>query len=137
MANQNNGAFVLALRSAAYSLSQTDRDYEGHRARALHQVIQAMRHLMPSSMRGSLPNNSAVASSKRSQAGAGAAAKAGAGKKDPMKQEASDAHLRDALSTLTSVQSHLANQVGTPSHVRASSSIQGAIQELNQALAAR
>jgi hypothetical protein len=51
-----------------------------------------------------------------------------------MPQAASDAHLRNALQNLNTLQSQLATFGTAPNHVRAHSAVQGAIRELNVAL---
>ena len=70
-------------------------------------------------------------------AAAAAAYGAVAATKNRMPQATSDAHLRNALQSLSAIETQLANNGSTQHHARARVSIQRAIQELNTALTIR
>ena len=158
MANQNNGQIISQLHATMRLLAQADHDYQGHRARAIHDVGTAIRDLEPATARRNQPNPAMAyltagngngnrngngngngngnrnGNGNSSGNGNGNGAGAGAGQKNRMSQAASDANLQNALQSLSTIQAELANFGSTPNHVRANASIQRAIQELNVAL---
>jgi hypothetical protein len=162
MANQNNGQMISQLHATMRLLAQADHDYQGHRARAMHEIGTAIRHLEPATARRNQPNPALAYLSAGNGNGNGNAngngngirngngngsgngtgngngngtrAGGGAGPKNRMPQAASDAHLRNALQSLSTMQAELANFGSAPNHVRAHAAVQSAIQELNVAL---
>jgi hypothetical protein len=129
----NNRAIIQRLRSTHASLSRINREYQGHRVKAMHAIGQAIRQLEHRS---------------GGTGGAGFAApvhafqnrnRAGAGGAQAMSQAQSDARMQQARRTLQSVHQHLTNNVTTVSYarVRSSGSVRRAIQELNLAMRVR
>jgi len=143
VANQNNSQAIAPLQSAATSLTQADHDYQGHRAKALHSVSAAIRHLEPPAVRRNLAGNAGIGNvANRKQAtlagkngGAGGSGKGKAN--NSMPQAVSDSHLRDALQSLNGVRSMLANSSNSGHRAQALIAVQNAIQEIDQALAIR
>src|SRR4051812_11367565 len=85
---------ISHLRTAYMKLQQADHDYLGHRARAAHHIVAALRHLGASSLTGSgIPP--------------------GAGR---LAQAQSDALLRDALFRLNIVHNELGTRIRTAAH---------------------
>jgi hypothetical protein len=125
---QNNSHVIAALHTALNSLNQADHDYQGHRVRAIHHVGAAIHSLQPGAGSGN-PANAALALNGNGNLNA-----AGAGQNNRMPQATSDAHLRKALQSLSSVHNHLTGNGSTQHHARARNSVQMAMQELNLAL---
>jgi hypothetical protein len=126
LANQNNGPLIAELRSTMGLLTQADRDYQGHRAQAIHHVGNAIRSLEPASVRNFQVNPAAAFGNNAN--GNNAA------RKNLMPQAASDGHLQDARQRLNTIANQMANLGGSQHHVRARQHVQRAIQELNVAL---
>jgi hypothetical protein len=131
-ANQAVNLDALAtLKSAHKLLEEANHDYQGHRAKAVHAIHQAIREIEHHSGKGavkhtqSAPAKAAVKATVR-------AAKATTGKVPPVHeaQAASDTQLRAAQQLLLKVQAELSS--GT--HPKASVHVQTAILELQTAL---
>ncbi len=124
------GSIVGQLKSARALLSQADHDYQGHRAKAVHEISKAIHALQGSGVKSPLTpqQKAAVLAARQAKA---AAKQAGAAAK-PMRepQALSDGQLRTALNTLVQV----SVQLGTAKpNVRAHVDV--AIGELKTALA--
>lgn len=129
MLHRYTRAIVAQLRSTHARLARLDRDYQGHRVRALHAISMAIRQLGHRSGR-----------SLRSGRAGGLMGFRNAGRargKVPMSQAASDAHMRTAMHSLHGVAVHLSNLRGSRSHARAFGSVQRGIRELAIALRVR
>jgi hypothetical protein len=114
---------IDGLNEALKALGETDREYDGHREKAITHIGAAIRHLELANAKGR--SNEAVA-------------KAFAGK-SPAKsattpQAASDASLRKALKTLFAVHHQLTDHAATGGRIRADAEVRIAIQELSLAL---
>ena len=147
----NNRAIVGRLRSVHSSLARLDRDYQGHRVRAMHAVSMAIRQLSHGSMgnRGgggfgvSMMGNNGQGRGMgmgmgQRQAGGGAnGAGNGNRQRGNLSQAQSDARMSQDLRILQGINMQLGNQGNTMSHQRASGSVQRAIHELNVALTIR
>ncbi len=134
----NNRAIVSRLRSVHASLARVDHDYRGHRVRAMHAISMAVRQLSHRSM---VYQGTGFASGMNNGRGQGMRQRglgAGGRRRQPMTQAQSDARMGQSLRTLQGVNMQLSSQ-GTNSsgHARARGHIQGAIRELNTALAIR
>jgi hypothetical protein len=114
---------IATLRSARRLLVAADRDYHGHRAKAAHEVTQALRELgfhpkKPQS--GSPAQNGALVAAK-------AARTAQARTHEP--QATSDAQLQQAQQLLQGALTQL-----TSTHPKATANVQTAITEITTAL---
>jgi hypothetical protein len=134
----NNRAIIARLRSVHASLARIDRDYQGHRVRAMHAIAMAIQQLSHRSMfsrrMGVLPaaNIDMGLGMGRGRAGAGAR------RAQPMTQAQSDAVLGRDLRTLHGIGTQLGTQgYYTGGHNRALGHIRRAIHELNVALSIR
>lgn len=140
---------VSRLRSVYRNLAQVDRDYQGHRVRAIRHVALAIRQFSYGSM-GSGYAGSAPGMSNRLVMGAGMVPGAGVRRsalinggqggqnRQPMSQQQSNARMGQALRNLQGIRMQLVNQgYGTMGQVRATGHIQHAIRELNVALSIR
>jgi hypothetical protein len=122
-ANVDSTPMIDGLNKALKALGATDRDYDGHREKAINHIGAAIRHLELPNAKGR--SNAAVAEAR---AGKGAA------KTAATPQDASDASLRKALSALFSVHHQLADHASTGGRIRADAEVRIAIQELGLAL---
>ncbi len=121
-------AEVQLLRDAGLALAVADRDYAHHRANAMHQVQEALRHASG--------NSQLVAATEKEIAQARAAAR----HQRPVHewQAISDGQLRFALQKLGSLQSALAGQPGGAGpHAAIRKHVDDAIQQINEALKVR
>jgi hypothetical protein len=118
-ANVDSSPMIDTLNKALKALSTTDRDYDGHREKAINHISAAIRHLELPNAKGR--NNAAVA-------------KAMAGKAATPTQAASDAALRKALSVLFAAHHELTDHASTGGRIRADADVRIAIQELGLAL---
>jgi hypothetical protein len=132
-----NRGVVARLRSVHATLARLDRDYQGHRIRAMHAITMAIRQLSHRSMSynrmgfSSVVNNGGAIGMRR---GAGAGAFQG----QRMSQAQSDNRMAQALRRLQGINMQLASQGAyTNGHSRASGHVQQAIHELNIALSIR
>src|SRR5262249_52443346 len=119
--NVDSSSEIAGLNKALRALAATDRGYDGHREKAVAHVGAAIRHL-------ELPN-------AKGQSNA-AVAKAAAGKAETTPQAASDASIRQALSSLSAVHHRLTDKTATRGHLRADAEVRIAISELGLALKA-
>jgi hypothetical protein len=133
-----NRAIVARLRSVHASLARIDREYQGHRARAMHAISMAIRQLSHQSMvyrgQGFAPgmNNGQAMAMRRGGVGAGAR------RAQPLTQAQSDARMSQALRSLQGIGMQLSNQgYHTAGHARARGHVQRAVRELNTALSVR
>jgi hypothetical protein len=115
---------IDGLNKALRALGATDRDYDGHREKAINHINAAIHNL-------ELPN-------ARGQSDA-AADKALAGKPPATKgattpEAASETSVRKALATLFSVHHDLTDHAATRGRLRADAEVRIAIQELGLAL---
>jgi hypothetical protein len=134
-----NRAIVARLRSVHAGLARLNRDYRGHRARAMHSVAMAVRQLTHRSMvyRG-VGFAAGTTGMRRPVAGAAAGAGAAARRRPPMTQAQSDAQMRLAHRTLQGISMQLGSQAYQPSsHARAQGHIQRAMHEVRTGLAVR
>ena len=104
-------------------LEHGDHDYQGHRAKAVHEITQAIHDLEGKHAHAGKKGG---AHAGKKPAGAGNS-KGSAKLKEP--QATSDAQLKQAIQMLTQIESQLGN-----THPKARTSVQMAIQELNTAL---
>ena len=159
--NQNpaNASLVSSLHATMTPLAQADHDYNGHRARAMHEINAAIQHLSAQAGRPNAGNaglarsgttaqpgniarpgnvngtNNAIRTGPRNGAGAGTGTVAGTGTGRRMPQATSDAYLREAHQSLLNVESQLNTNGINPHHfTQAKASVQAAIRELNLAL---
>lgn len=100
---------VAQLHATAHLLNQADHDYQGHRAKAVHEIHQAIHALHPG------PHKRHPHAPKKT------------GNNEP--QSVSDAQLNQAIAQLKTVQGQLS---GAPPH--ALTAIQSSIQQLETAL---
>jgi hypothetical protein len=132
-AGDNTASAVAQLNSVTQLLQQADKDYGGHRAKAVQLVQKAIHELQskPAST-GQAPKGQPAAKGKA--AGKGKAAEKepkakGAGKKHKEAQGVSDGQLNKAIQMISATQSKLSSQ-----HADAKATLQVAIQELKAAL---
>jgi hypothetical protein len=114
---------IATLRSAHKLLVAADHDYNGHRAKAAHEVHQALQELgfhHKKPQPGSPAQNAAVAGAKAAHA-------AQARMHEP--QAASDAQLQQAQQLLQGALTQL-----TATHPKATTNVQNAITEITTAL---
>jgi len=132
---QNNGQLLSALHSTMARLNQADHDYQGHRARAVHELGQAIHTLQPPSRMTGMANPGPA----RLAGGNGNRAGVGKGQGQRMPQAQSDQHLQAARQTLMTIQTRMsAGGMGaSAAHQRVGGHVQRAVQELNTALAIR
>lgn len=136
-----NRGIVARLRSVHARLARLDRDYQGHRVRAMHAIAMAIRQLSHQSMVYT-GQGLALGMGRRASTGQGGrrSALAGGGGRGgrPMPQAQSDARMSQALRELQGIGMQLGNQgQATTGHARAMGHIQRAIHELNGALSIR
>jgi hypothetical protein len=109
-------ASVSLLRTVHVKLQEADRDYQGHRVRALHHVSEALHHLGSSAPAG-LGSGSSLGNLPQAQ---------------------SDEILRDSLQKLRNAEGQLGMQSsGAPHRSRARSALGQAVRELEFALRIR
>jgi hypothetical protein len=113
-----HAAQVAELRAIRALLERADRDYDGHRVKAIKHITAAIHDLQPRVGKG--PGGG----QKGGQKGGG----------EP--QKLSDEQLRQAIRDLTVVENQVARDAG-PGAVRAVTAIQQAIKELEIALTIR
>lgn len=116
---------IDTLKKALTALGSTDRDYDGHREKAVLHVGLAIRHLETASGRGK--NNAAI-----EKAASGKPATATRTATTP--QAASDESLRKAKTILFSAHHYLTNHTATRGHLRADAEVRIAINEIVEAL---
>lgn len=125
--NQNLRSIVQRLRSTHSSLARLDRDYGGHRLRAMSSISRAVRQLSHRSIgRSRNQNGRAIAGRNRANVAI-----------RPVSQVQSDSRMRQALQTLQGVHGVLTSSATMPSHFYASGSIRRAMRELTLALHVR
>jgi hypothetical protein len=133
---------IESLHSSRTYLTQANHDYQGHRAKALEEVGNAIKMLSPATSQAKATqaglasaNHAKAANPPASSTPTTSPTKASA---SPISQATSDEHLAEAKQLLQSVESQMAN-TGINSHqfMQARSSIQIAIRELNLALVDR
>ena len=123
VSNQNLRGVVQRLRSTHSSLARLDRDYQGHRVRAMRSIQQAIRQLAHTSMtrrNGVNGRNRAVLAANR-----------------PIPQAQSDARMRRAGQTLQGINVQLTRDASSPSHTYARRHVQTAMREVSVALRVR
>ncbi len=116
---------IEVLNKALKALGSTDRDYNGHREKAVTHVGLAIRHLETASGRGK--SNEAV-----EKAATGKPATATKTATTP--QAASDESIRKAKAILFSVHHQLTEKTATRGHLRADAEIRIALSEIAEAL---
>jgi hypothetical protein len=121
----HHGQLLKALHHAKELLEKADHDYDGHRAKAVHLLTQAIHKLKPHPV--------APASAPQPTAGAGqqpGVPKTPATSQEPkMVQAESDRHLKEAAEILGKVQPHVQEH-----HQEAAALLTTAIQEIHTAL---
>jgi hypothetical protein len=120
----NDGQIVLALNSSMAILNRTDRDYQGHRGQAIHEIDAAIHQIKSKAGKA----GAAIATPIRGTA---------KGAKPTVAQDESEAQLREALQSLVNIESHMANGGNVKRLAAARALVQKAIQEINSALAIR
>jgi len=141
----NNRAIIARLRAVQMSLARVNHDYQGHRARAMHQITMAIRQLSHRSMiygggAGFAPgmNNGQAMGMRGGGGGLGGGGVGGRRGGQLMNQAQSDAVMSQSLRTLQGIGMQLTTQgSNTMGHGRASGHVQMAIRELNTALSIR
>lgn len=137
----SNTAPASTLHSTMTRLNQAEHDYNGHRARAIHEISTAIRHLGTQAGQSNTGNTGPAHSGNangtntatRTATGTGTGTATGSGQKLP--QAMSDAYLREAQQSLVSLESQMnTNGINSHSFTQAKSSVQNAIRELNLAL---
>jgi hypothetical protein len=130
-----NRSIIQRLRSAHSTLARVSHDYRGHRVKAMGAITQAIRHLEHRSSASRRMAFAMPALAARNGVGAGA----GGVKAAPMSKAQADSRVRRSLSTLQSVDQHLAGlaSLGSVTHTRARGSVQRAMRELNLGLSVR
>jgi hypothetical protein len=133
-----NRAVVGRLQSVYYNLARINRDYNGHRVRAMHAVAMAVRQLTHRSMVyrgvGFVPglNNGMRMGLGRGGFGAGM------GRGMVMNQAQSDMRMAQSLRTLQGIRMQLASQsFGNVTHAWALGHVHRAMFELHTALSIR
>lgn len=123
--NVDSSATIDSLKKALTALGATDRDYDGHREKAIAHIGAAVKHLELPNAKGK--NNAAV---EKAVSGKPAAAT----KTATTPEEASDEALRKAKTILFTVHHKLTDHTATRGHVRADADIRIAIDEISAAL---
>jgi hypothetical protein len=116
---------IDTLNKALRALGATDRDYDGHRLKAVGHIASAIHHLETPTARGK--SNSAI---DKSAIGHPAAAT----KTATTPQAASDESLRKAKAILFTAHHQLADHTASRGHIRADAEIRIAITEIVDAL---
>jgi hypothetical protein len=123
---QAGHSIVKELRTTLALLAESDHDYQGHRAAAMHKIREAIRGIEQHHAKTGQQGQQGQAGLKKTTGevpqGQGAA-------KEPLTQAQSDANLNTAIGQLQSVQM----QIGS-SHPQVSGDITAAIGELQTAL---
>jgi hypothetical protein len=139
-----NRGIVGRLRAVYMSLGRVKHDYQGHRVRAMHQIMMAIRQLSHRSMNyrnaGFAPvmNNGMGMAMRAGLGGMGGRRGMGVGQGAGMTQAQSDAVMSQALRTLQGIGIQISSQgFSNMGRGRASGHIQMAVHELNTALAIR
>jgi hypothetical protein len=122
-ANIDSSPMIDGLNKALRALGATDRDYNGHREKAITHIGAAIRHL-------EVPN----AKGRSNDAGAKSDAGNPPAKTATTPQDASDASLRKARTALFAVHHQLTDKASTAGRIRADAEVRIAIDELSQAL---
>lgn len=131
--NQLSRAVVSRLRSTRMSLSRLDRDYQGHRVRAIRSIDRAIGQLSHRPSWGMGRNAFGVAG-RRNLAGAGINPNRN---RQRIPQAQSDARMRSAMSSLVGVNNQLSSQGYGPGYYRARVYVQQAHRELGIGLQIR
>jgi hypothetical protein len=122
--NPSNESLISDLQSTMTHLNQADRDYNGHKDQAIHELNTAITLLSTSTGRSNAGNPGLPRTGN------------GTGRRTP--QSSSDAHLSDAQKSLVAIESQMNISGVHPYHfTRAKSSVQDAVRELNLALCDR
>jgi hypothetical protein len=129
-----NPTLAAELHATRTLLQNADHDYQGHRAMAVHHVGKAI-HVLGGHHHHTQTGSTNKPTATPAVVNPQAAAQAGnvQGVKNPLPQEVSDAHLKQALQQLQTIQQQLANSTGK-NHGQAAGELQNAIAELNTAL---
>jgi hypothetical protein len=120
----NDGQIVLALNSTMTILNRTDRDYQGHRGQAIHEIDAAIHQIKSKAGK----SGAAIVTPVRGAA---------KGAKPVVSPDESEAQLREAQKSLMTIESHMVNGGNAKRLAVARVSVQKAIQEINGALAIR
>lgn len=131
MIRQQHRTIVAELLGTRAILHRADHDYNGMRMRAIGQIDVALRHLGHRSTNPAAMNGGAGGNGQRR------VSNVGNGNGGRMPQATSDAHLRQAIQRLQTIQQQMANLPNASRHPQAGASIQRAIADLNQALMIR
>jgi hypothetical protein len=144
---------VQELKSAKALLEKADHDYQGHRARAVHEIHEALKALGHHHQAGAAAQKSGTGGKagaakkgagaanvgagkgggKKGTAGFAKAGNAGGGKGGNEQQVVSDAQLKQALHQLTMAHAQLRSSRAVH-HAMAAQKVQAAIGELHTAL---
>lgn len=123
-ANIDSSPTIDALNNALKALGATDRDYNGHREKAITHVGAAIQHLETPNARGK--SNATIEKAIEGKTASTKTAKTS--------QTASDESLRKAKAILFSVHHQLTDHTRTAGHLRADAQIRLAIDEIVAAL---
>ena len=132
-AGQQAAAVVAQLHAAHTLLLKADHDYQGHRAKAAHEVTEAIHAITGSKHVGAGgQNKAAVNAGGQNKAAANAGAQNGAGQNkggaNKMPQAQSDAHLKQAAQILNTTLAQM------PQGHQATAKVQAAITHIGTAL---
>ena len=105
-------------------LNKTDRDYQGHRGQAIREIDDAIHQIKSKAGKA----GAAIVTPVRGTA---------KGAKPTVAQDESDTQLREARKSLANIEQHMVNGGNTKRLSVARNSVQKAIQEIDDALAAR
>jgi hypothetical protein len=119
----DSSPMIEGLNKALRALGATDRDYDGHREKAITHIGAAIRHLEVPNAKGR--SNEAVAKADTGKPPA---------KTATTPQDASDASLRKARTALFAVHHQLTDKASTVGRIRADAEVRIAIDELSHAL---
>jgi hypothetical protein len=139
----NDRSIVSRLRSVHGTLARIDHDYQGHRARAMHQVSRAISQLSHRSLAyrtagysGQSNNNFRLASNTNGNGNRNGQANGVRGQR--MTQAQSDSRMNQAMRTTQGITMQLSHQGSNhPNHARAYRHLQQALREMNTALSVR
>jgi len=123
---QAGHGIVKELRTTLALLAESDHDYQGHRAAAMHKIREAIHRIEQHNAKTGQQGQQGQAGLKKTT---GEVVQGQGGGKEPLSQAQSDANLNKAISQLQAVQT----QIGS-NHPQVSGDITEAISELQTAL---
>jgi hypothetical protein len=123
--NVDSSPMVDVLKKALRALGETDRDYDGHREKAIHHIGLAIQDLQVPTAKKQTREPAADTKTDASQTTA---------KTPTTPQDASDTSLRKARTALYDAHHKLTDKSSTAGRIHADAEVRIAIDELNKAL---